>query len=70
MKKLCNLYAVFFAFALAMFSGFASAAGTAITVTDVTDTITAQVAPVGLIGAAVLGLIVVVKAWKWVRRAM
>jgi hypothetical protein len=39
-------------------------------VSTVVTTITDQLTPIGLIGAAVLSLIVVIKAWKWVRRAM
>lgn len=42
----------------------------AIDVTDVTADIAAQAAPVAAIGAAVLLLLVGIKAFKWVRRAM
>lgn len=63
-----KLLALLFALVASMFSTASMAA--AITVTDVVTTITDQIAPVGLIGAAVLSLIVVIKAWKWVRRAM
>jgi len=47
---------------------FANAA--AVDVADVVTDIAAQAAPVGLIGAAVLLLLVGIKAFKWVRRAM
>jgi len=46
-----------------------AAAGAAVTVTDVTGTIDNQLVPIGLVGAAVLALIVMVKAYKWIRRA-
>jgi hypothetical protein len=42
----------------------------AIDVEDVVTDIGAQIVPVGLIGAAVLLLIVAIKAYKWVRRAL
>lgn len=42
----------------------------AIDVADVVTDISAQAAPVGLIGAAVLILVVGVKAFKWVRGAL
>lgn len=45
---------------------FAAAIDVAAVVTD----IGAQVAPVGLIGAAVLLLMVAIKAFKWVRKAL
>lgn len=53
---------------LALAAGSASAA--AISVTDVVTDIGAQAAPVGLIGSAVLLLIVGIKAFKWVRKAL
>lgn len=42
----------------------------AVDVSDVTTDIAAQAAPVAAIGAAVLVLLVAIKAFKWVRRAM
>ena len=42
----------------------------AIDVTAVVSDIAAQAAPVGLIGAAVLLLVVAIKAFKWVRAAL
>ena len=46
------------------------AGATGVDVTSVVQTITDQLTSIGLIGAAVLSLIVVIKAYKWVRRAM
>lgn len=42
----------------------------AIDVTAVTTEISATLAPIGLIGAGVLLVIVAIKAFKWVRQAM
>jgi len=42
----------------------------AIDVSDVTADIAAQAAPIAAIGGAVLVLMVGIKAFKWVRRAM
>lgn len=47
-----------------------AAAGAAVDVTDTVGTITAQLVPIGLIGAAVLGIAVAIKGYHWVRRAM
>lgn len=47
-----------------------AAAGAAVDVTDVTGTITAQLASIGTIGVAVLGVVVAIAAYKWVRRAI
>lgn len=49
-------------------AGAANAA--AIDVAAVVTDIGAQAAPIGLIGAAVLILLVGIKAYKWVRRAL
>jgi len=54
------------AVALLPLSSFAAAVDVAAVVTD----IGAQVAPVTAIGGGVLLLIVAIKAFKWVRRAM
>lgn len=54
--------------ALLTVAGTASAA--AIDVSAVVTDIGAQAAPVALIGGAVLVLLVGIKAFKWVRRAM
>jgi len=54
------------ALALASSSAFAAAVDVADVVTD----IAAQVAPVTAIGGGVLLLLVAIKAFKWVRRAM
>jgi len=53
---------------VAMAAGVANAG--AIDVTEVVADISAQAAPVALIGAAVLILLVGIKAFKWVRKAM
>jgi hypothetical protein len=53
--------------ALTLASGIASAA---VDVTGVTAEIDGAIAPIGLIGAAVLLVLVAVKTYKWVRRAM
>lgn len=50
------------------FSAFSFAA--AVDVEDVVTDIAAQAAPIAAIGAAVLILMVGIKAFKWVRRAM
>jgi len=47
-----------------------SSEAAAVVVTSVTADIAAQAAPVAAIGAAVLLLLVAIKAFKWVRRAM
>lgn len=47
-----------------------SAFAAAVDVSAVETDITAQLGPVGTIGAAVLLLLVGIKAFKWVRRAM
>lgn len=48
----------------------ASANAAAIDVASVVTDIAAQATPVGLIGAAVLLLVVGIKAFKWVRAAL
>jgi len=48
----------------------ASVQAAAVVVTPVVTDIGAQVAPVTAIGGAVLLLLVAIKAFKWVRRAM
>jgi len=42
----------------------------AIDVSDVADKITDQLGPITTLGSAVLGIIVAIKAYQWVRRAM
>lgn len=49
---------------------FSQAHAAAIDVTAVVSDISAQAAPIAAIGAAVLVLIVGIKAFKWVRRAL
>ncbi len=48
---------------------FAQSTG-AVDVADVVAKIGAQLGPIGLIGVAVLGVVVAVKAFQWVRRAL
>ena len=48
----------------------AGAQAAAIDVTAVTTDMTAQLVPIGLIGAAVMLIMVAIKAFKWVRAAM
>lgn len=64
-KKLLALAAM----SAAAVSSFAAGTG-AVDVSDTVTTIGAQLVPIGLIGGAVLGITVAVKAYKWVRRAM
>lgn len=57
--------------AVAMLVSFGvQAAATPIVVTDVTDQIASTLTPIGLIGAGVLLVIVGIKTYKWIRRAM
>lgn len=46
------------------------ATGSAVDVSATVTSITDQLTPIGLLGVAVLGIIVAIKAFKWVRRAM
>lgn len=50
--------------------GSAHATATGVDVTDTVATIAAQATPIASIGAAVLAIVVGIKAFKWVRRAM
>jgi len=50
--------------------GALSAQAAAIDVTAVTTDMTAQLVPIGLVGAGVLLIVVAVKAFKWVRAAL
>ena len=47
-----------------------AAPGDAVDVADVVGTIGAQLVPIGLVGAAVLGVVVAVKAYKWIARGI
>ncbi|MBA2675548.1 major capsid protein [Ramlibacter sp.] len=58
------------AVALAGSVGAHAAAGSAVDVTDAVGTIGAQLTSISAVGGAVFGVIVVIKAWKWIRRAM
>lgn len=55
-----------FAVAPSAFAG----GGDAVDVTGVVSAINATIGPVGAIGAAVLLVLVAIKTYKWVRRAM
>lgn len=60
-------------FALVPVLGLLGAAGANAAAVDVASVVTdigAQAAPVGLIGAAVLILMVAIKAFMWVRKAL
>jgi hypothetical protein len=50
-------------------SAFA-APGAAVVVTDVTGTIAAQLPSIASVGVAVLGVMVAIAAYKWVKRAI
>jgi hypothetical protein len=64
MKKLLLVPAV-----LVAGNAFA-AAGAAVDVVDVTGTIAAQLPSIASVGVAVLGVIVAIAAYKWVKRAI
>lgn len=66
MKNLLNVLALF----AGLFAGAGTAMAAAVDVSAVVSDIAAQAAPIALIGAAVLILMVGIKAFKWVRRAM
>lgn len=51
-------------------AGASHAAASGVDVTEVVATVVAQQAPIGLVGGAVLGVYVAVKAFKWVRSAL
>jgi uncharacterized membrane protein len=71
MKLRSNLAAVVALAATALASVPAMAQSTgAVDVTSVVSTIAAQATPIASIGGAVLAIIVGIKAFKWVRRAM
>ncbi|MES2581345.1 MAG: major capsid protein [Pseudomonadota bacterium] len=65
MKKVLNN-----ALVLAVMLTAATASHAAIDVTGVVTEIAAAATPVGLIGSAVLLIVVAVKAFKWVRSAL
>lgn len=62
----------FFALLAAMFSpaAFAGGGGSGVDVSGVVSAIGDAVGPIGQIGAAVLLVLVAIKVYKWVRRAM
>jgi hypothetical protein len=58
------------AFLLALAVGVTASQAAAVDVTATVTDIGAQLVPIGLIGVAVLGIFVAVKAFHWVRRAL
>lgn len=58
------------AFLLAMAVGATASQAAAIDVTAIVTDIGNQLAPIGLIGIAVMGVMVAVKAFRWVRSAL
>lgn len=56
--------------ALVSAPAFASGGGTSVDVGAVVSAINAALGPIGQIGVAVLGVLVGIKVYKWVRRAM
>jgi hypothetical protein len=65
-----NKFATVATLGTALLVGANSAFAAAVDVSSVTTDITAQLAPIGAIGLAVLSLLVGIKTYKWVRRAM
>jgi len=57
-------------FAVLSVLGFIETASAAVDVTATVTEITGALTPIGLIGVAVLSVIVGIKIYKWVRRAM
>jgi hypothetical protein len=57
-------------FAVLAFAGLVQTASAAVDVTATVTEITGALTPIGLIGVAVLSVIVGIKIYKWVRRAM
>lgn len=58
------------AFLLALAVGATASQAAAIDVTAIVTDIGNQLAPIGLIGIAVMGVMVAVKAFRWVRAAL
>lgn len=56
--------------AMASFPAFAGGGGSSVDVGGVVTAINDAVGPIGQIGAAVLLVLVAIKVYKWVRRAM
>lgn len=64
-----RMFAVFLAF-VASFLFVAAPAQAAIDVSDATGEISGMAAPIAAIGGAILLILVAIKAWKMIRRAM
>ena len=58
------------AFLLALAAGATASQAAAIDVTSTVADIGAQLVPIGLIGAAIMGVYLAIKAYHWVRKAM
>lgn len=58
------------AFLMALAAGATASQAAAIDVTATVTDIGAQLVPIGLIGAAIMGVYLAIKAYHWVRRAM
>lgn len=58
------------AFLLALALGASASQAAAVDVTAIVTDITAQLVPIGLVAASVLGLHVAVKTYQWIRRAL
>lgn len=58
------------AFLLALAAGATASQAAAIDVAATVTDITAQLVPIGLIGAAIMGVYLAIKAYHWVRKAM
>jgi hypothetical protein len=71
-NALKNKFAGLLALALVALTvpGIALAGGGGVDVSGVVTAIQAAATPIGLIGAAVLLILVAIKVYKWVRRAM
>lgn len=57
-------------FLLALAAGATASQAAAIDVTSTITDIGAQLVPIGLIGAAIMGVYLAIKAYHWVRKAM
>jgi hypothetical protein len=70
MEKLLSMFVTVLITSLAAVSAPSFAVGTAVDVSGIVTSIGDQAAPVALIGGAVLLLVVGIKAFHWVRRAL
>ena len=70
LQKYNKFTAMFLALVLSLFATSAFAGGGGVDVTAVTTAINGAAAPIAAIGAAVLVILVGVKVYKWIRRAL